>query len=166
MHARAKLADSNDARHGEAGFFSSTRRKKRFTRIEVSTDSSSNDPGRRVVLVELISYGYDSCNDPGDDSEDHEASSETIMHEICPWPFTSSLINYSNASISFCCKKLLHMTFTGFGLKSTSSRNRPRRSRQVLKPVRAKNRFLVNYNCYEACINIIFSFVLGPCCYS
>jgi hypothetical protein len=54
----------------------------------------------------------------------------------------------------------------GFGLKSTSSRNRPRRSRQVLKPVRAKNRFLVNYNCYEACINIIFSFVLGPCCYS
>jgi hypothetical protein len=28
------------------------------------------------------------------------------------------------------------------------------------------NSFLVNYTCYEACINIIFSFVLGTCCYS
>jgi hypothetical protein len=55
---------------------------------------------------------------------------------------------------------------TGSGLKSTSSRNRLNRSRQVLKPVRAKNNFFVNYNCYEACISIIFSFVLGPCCYS
>jgi hypothetical protein len=38
--ARAKLADSSDARHGEAGFFCSTRRKKRSMRIEVSADSS------------------------------------------------------------------------------------------------------------------------------
>jgi hypothetical protein len=53
--------------------------------------------------------------------------------------FTSSLINCSNASISICCRKLLHMTLTGFGLKSKSSRNRLKRSRQVLmKPVRAK----------------------------
>jgi hypothetical protein len=53
--ARDKLADSNDVRHGEAGFFSSTRRKKWSTHIEVSADSSSDDPGRRVVLVDLIS---------------------------------------------------------------------------------------------------------------
>jgi hypothetical protein len=118
--ARAKLADSSDARHGEAGFFSSTRRKKRSTRIEVSANSSSDDLGRRVVLVDLISFdddsgnnsGDDSGNNSGDDSEDHEASSETIMHEICPWTFTCSLINYSNASISICCRKLLHMTLT------------------------------------------------------
>jgi hypothetical protein len=57
---------------------------------------------------------------------------------ICPCTFTSSLINCSNALISICCRKLLHMTLTGFGLKSTSSRNRLKRSRQVLKPVRAK----------------------------
>jgi hypothetical protein len=44
--------------------------------------------------------------------------------------------------ISICCKELLHMTLTGFGLKSTSSRNRLKRSRQVLKPVRAKIAFL------------------------
>jgi hypothetical protein len=95
--ARAKLADSNDTRHGEAGSKRSTRRNKRSTRIEVSADSSSNDPGRRVVLVDLISSGNDSGNNSGDDSgnnsgddsEDHEASSETIMHEICPWTFTS-----------------------------------------------------------------------------
>jgi hypothetical protein len=144
--ARAKLADSSDARHGEVGFFSSTQRKKRSTHIEVSADSSNDDPGRRVVLVDLISSGNDSGNnsgdDSGDDSEDHEASSETIMHEICPWTFTSSLINCSNASISICCGKLLHITLTGFGLKSTSSRNRLKRSRQVLKPVRAKIAFL------------------------
>jgi hypothetical protein len=36
---------------------------------------------------------------------------------------------------------LLHMTLTGFGLKSTSSRNRRKRSRKVLKPVRAKTAF-------------------------
>jgi hypothetical protein len=71
------------------GFFPSTRRKKRFTRIEVSADSSSDDPGRRVVLVDLISSGDNSGNNSGDDSEDHEASSETITHEICPWTFTS-----------------------------------------------------------------------------
>jgi hypothetical protein len=120
--AMAKLADYSDARHGEAGFFSSTRRKKRSTRIEVSADSSSDDPGRRVVLVDLISSGDDSSNNSsddfgnnsGDDSEDYEASSETITHEICPWTFTSSLINCSNASISICCRKLLHMTLTGF----------------------------------------------------
>jgi hypothetical protein len=55
-------------------------------------DSSSDDPGRRVVLVDLISSGDDSGNNSGDDSgnnssdgfEDHEASSETIMPEICP----------------------------------------------------------------------------------
>jgi hypothetical protein len=52
--------------------------------------------------------------------------------------FTSSLINCSIASISICCRKLLHMTLTGFGLKSTSSRNQLKRSRQILKPVRAK----------------------------
>jgi hypothetical protein len=86
--------------------------------------------------------GDDSGNNSGDDSEDHEASSETITHEICPWTFTSSLINCSNVSISICCRKLLHMTLTGFGLKSTSSRNRLMRSRQVLKPVRAKIGFL------------------------
>jgi hypothetical protein len=82
--ARAKLADSSDARHGEAGFFSSTRRKKQSMRIEVSADSSSDNPGTRVVLVDLISYGNDSGNNSDDDSEDHEASSETITHEICP----------------------------------------------------------------------------------
>jgi hypothetical protein len=57
------------------------------------------------------------------------------MHDLT---FTSSLINCSNASISICCRKLLHMTLTGFGLKSTSSRNQLKRSRQVLKPVRGK----------------------------
>jgi hypothetical protein len=116
--ARAKLADSSDTRHGEAGFFSSMRRKKRYTCIEVSADSSSDDPCRRVVLVDLISSGNDSGNNSGDDSgnnfgddsKDHEASSKTIMHEICPWTFTSSLINCSNASIFICCRKLLHMT--------------------------------------------------------
>jgi hypothetical protein len=102
--ARAKLADSNDALHGEAGFVSLTQRKKQSTRIEVSVDASSNDPGRRVVLVDLISSGNDSSynsgddsdNNSGDDSDDHEASSETTTHEICPWTFTSSLINCSN----------------------------------------------------------------------
>jgi hypothetical protein len=126
----------------ERQVFSSTRRKKQSTRIEVSADSSSNNPGRRVVLVDLISSGDDYGNNSGDDSEDHEASSETITHEICPWTFTSSLINCSNASISVCCRKLLHMTLIGFGLKLTSSRNRLKRSRQVLKPVRAKTTFL------------------------
>jgi hypothetical protein len=95
-HARAKLVDSSDSRHGEAGLYSSTRRKKRSMRIEVSADSSNNDPGIRVVLVDVISSGDDSGNNSGDDSEDHEASSETITHEICPWTFTSSLINCSN----------------------------------------------------------------------
>jgi hypothetical protein len=141
-HARAKLADSSDAHHVEARFFSSTRRNKRSTHIEVSVDSSSDDPGRRVVLVDLISSGDDSGNNSGDDSEDHEESSKTITHEICPWTFTYSLIDCSNASISICCRKLLHMTLTGFGLKSTSSRNQLKRSRQVLKPVRAKTAFL------------------------
>jgi hypothetical protein len=37
---------------------------------------------------------------------------------------------------------LLHMTLRGFGFKSTSSRNRLKRTRQVLKPVRAKIAFL------------------------
>jgi hypothetical protein len=81
--ARAKLADSSDTHHGEAGVFSSTRRKKRSTRIEESVDSSSDDPGRRVVLVDLISSGDDfgnncgddSGNNSGDDFEDNEASS-------------------------------------------------------------------------------------------
>jgi hypothetical protein len=140
--ARAKLADSSDARHGEAWLFSTMRRKKWSTLIEVNMHSSGDDPGRRVVLVNLISSGDESSNNSGDDSEDHEASSETITHEICPWTFTYSLINCSNASISICCRKLLHMTLTGFGLKSTSSRNRLKRSRQVLKPVRAKIAFL------------------------
>jgi hypothetical protein len=101
------------------GFFLNAK-KKLSTHIEVSADSSSDDPGRRVVLVHLISSGDDSGNYSGDDAEDHEASSETITHEICPWAFTSSLINCSNASISICCRKLLHMTLTTFGLKSTS----------------------------------------------
>jgi hypothetical protein len=117
-HARAELVDSSDTHHGKAGSFSSMRRKKRSTRFEVSTDSSSDDPGRRVVLVDLISSGDysvnnsgdDSDHNSGDDSKDHEASYETITHEICPWTFTSSLINCSNASISICCRKLLHMT--------------------------------------------------------
>jgi hypothetical protein len=147
---RAKLADSSDARHGEAGFFSSMQRKKWSTRIEVSVDSSSDDLGRRVVLVDLITSGNDSGNNSNDDSgnnsnddyEDHKASSETITHKLCPCTFTSSLINCSNASISICCRKLLHMTLTGFGMKSTSLRNRLKRSRQVLKPVRAKISFL------------------------
>jgi hypothetical protein len=64
------------------------------------------------------------------------------MHKICPWTITSSLINCSNASISICCRKLLHMTLTGFGLESTSSRNWLKRSSQVLKLVRAKTSFL------------------------
>jgi hypothetical protein len=75
--SRAKLVDSSDAYHGEAGFFPSTRRKKQSMRIEVSADSSSDDPGRRVV-VDLISSG----NNSGDDYEDHEASSETITHDL------------------------------------------------------------------------------------
>jgi hypothetical protein len=116
----------------------------------VSADSSSDDPGRKVVLVDLISSGDDSGNNSGDDSvnnssddyEDHEASSKTITHEICPWTFTSSLIDSFDASISICCRKLLHMTLTRFGLKSTSSRNRLKRSRQVLKPDRTKIAFL------------------------
>jgi hypothetical protein len=111
-------------------------------RIEVSVESSSDAPGRRMVLVDLISSGNDSSNNSGDDSDDNEASYETITHEICPWTFTSSLINCSNTSISICCRKLLHMTLTGFGLKSTSSRNPLKRSRQVLKLVRAKTTFL------------------------
>jgi hypothetical protein len=85
--ARAK---SSDTLHGEVGFFPSTRRKKRSTRIEVSADSSSDDPGRRVVLVDLISsgddsgnnFGDDSGNNSGDDSEDHEASSKTITCDL------------------------------------------------------------------------------------
>jgi hypothetical protein len=81
--ARAKLADSSDTHHGEVGFFPSTRRKKRSTRIEVSADSSSDDPGRTVVLVDLISSSDDFGNNSGDNSENHEASSETIAHEIC-----------------------------------------------------------------------------------
>jgi hypothetical protein len=107
----------------------------------VSADSSSDDPGRRVVLVDLISFGDDSGknsgddsgNNSGDDSEDHEASYETITHKICPWTFTSSLIYCSNASLSICCRKLLHMTLTGFGLKSTSSWNRLKRSKHVFE---------------------------------
>jgi hypothetical protein len=77
----------------ERQVFSSTRRKKWSTRIEVSTDSSSDDPGKRVVMVDLISFddfgsnsGDDSSNNSGDDSEDHEASSETITHEIVLGP--------------------------------------------------------------------------------
>jgi hypothetical protein len=98
------LADSSDARHGEAEFFFLTR-KKQSRRIEVSADSSGDDPGRRVV-VDLISSGDDSSNNSGDnsgnnsddesgnnscddsgnsssdDSEDHEASSATITHDL------------------------------------------------------------------------------------
>jgi hypothetical protein len=56
----------------------------------VSADTSNDDPGRRVVLVDLISSvdnsdnnsGDDTCNNSGDDSEDHESSSETIMHDF------------------------------------------------------------------------------------
>jgi hypothetical protein len=91
-------------------------------RIEVSADSSSDDSGRRVVLVDLISSGNDagnnssddSGNNSGDDSEDHEVGYETITNEICPWTCTSSLIHCSNASISICCRKLVHMTLTRF----------------------------------------------------
>jgi hypothetical protein len=34
----------------------------------VSADSSSDDPGRRVVLIDLISSGDDSGNNSSDDS--------------------------------------------------------------------------------------------------
>jgi hypothetical protein len=69
--------------------FSSTRRKKWSTRIEASADSSSDNPGRRVV-VNLTSSGDDSGknsgddsgNNSGDDSEDREASSKTITHDL------------------------------------------------------------------------------------
>jgi hypothetical protein len=116
---RAKFADSSDTRHGEAKFFSSTRRKKWSTRIEVSADSSSDDPGRRVVLVDLISFGDDSGNNSGDDSDTTPVMILETMRQvlkpsrtICPCTFTSSLINCSNGSISICCRKLLHMTLT------------------------------------------------------
>jgi hypothetical protein len=140
--ARAKLSYSSKARHGEAGFFSSTQRKKQSMRTEVSTNSSSDDPGG-IVVIDLISSGDDSSNNSGDnpnnnsndDFDDHEASSKTILHNFVLVP---SLINCSNASISICCRKLLHMTLTGFGLKSTRSRNRLKRRGQVLKPFTAK----------------------------
>jgi hypothetical protein len=85
-----KLADSSNTHHGEAWFFFSTRRKKLSMRIELSADSSSDNPGRSVVLVDLIASDDDSSNNSGDDSgnnsddnfEDHEASSETIMHDL------------------------------------------------------------------------------------
>jgi hypothetical protein len=67
--------------------FSSTRRKKWSTRIEVSADSSSDNAGRRVV-VDLISSGDDSGNNSGNDSEDHEASSETITHDLSLYLYT------------------------------------------------------------------------------
>jgi hypothetical protein len=47
----------------------------------VSTDYSYDDPGRRVV-VDLISSGDDSGKNSNDDSEDHEASLETITHDL------------------------------------------------------------------------------------
>jgi hypothetical protein len=54
-------------------------------RIEVSVDSSGDDPGR-IVVVNLISSGDDSGNNSGnnsnDDFEDHEASSETITGDL------------------------------------------------------------------------------------
>jgi hypothetical protein len=127
--ARPKLADSSDARHGEAEFFSSTRRNKRSTRIEVSPDSSSDDPRRRVVLVDLTH--------PVTNLATILKTMRQVLKPsctICPCTFTSSLINCSNASICIWCRKLLHMTLTGFALKSTSSRNQLKRSMQVLKP--------------------------------
>jgi hypothetical protein len=90
--------------------------RNKYHQIWITVDGEKRDtkldcrlkgPGRRVVMVDIISYDNDSGNDSGDDSEDHEASSETITHKICPWTFTSSLINCSNASIPFvvgsCC---------------------------------------------------------------
>jgi hypothetical protein len=78
------------------------RRKKQFMRTEVSADSSSDDPGRGVVLVDLISSGDYSSNNSGDDSgnnsiddsEDHEASFETITHDLSLYLhiFTDQLI--------------------------------------------------------------------------
>jgi hypothetical protein len=55
----------------------------------VTADSSSDDPRRRVV-VDLISSGddygnnsdYDFDNNSRDDSEDHEASFETITYNL------------------------------------------------------------------------------------
>jgi hypothetical protein len=95
--AMAKLANSSNARHGEAGFLTSTQRKKQSTCIEVSADSFGDDSSKRVVVV-LISSGDDSGNNSGDDpnnnsgddsdnnsgndSEDHEASSGTIKHDF------------------------------------------------------------------------------------
>jgi hypothetical protein len=75
------LADSSDARHGDAGFFL-TRRKKRSTRIEVSVDSSSDDPGRRVVLVDLISSGNDSGNNSDDDSDNNSGAILKTMRQV------------------------------------------------------------------------------------
>jgi hypothetical protein len=56
----------------------------------VSADTASDDPGRRVVLVDLVSFSDNSDNNSSDDSsnnsddhsEDHEASSETITHDL------------------------------------------------------------------------------------
>jgi hypothetical protein len=64
----------------------------------VSAESSSDDLGRGVVLVDLISSddnsgnnssdesgnnsSDESGNNSGDDSEDHEASYETITHDL------------------------------------------------------------------------------------
>jgi hypothetical protein len=75
------LEDYSDACHGEPGFFLNAKQEQ-STCIEVSTDSFSDDTGRRVVLVDLISSSDDSGNNSGDDSEDHEASSETITHDL------------------------------------------------------------------------------------
>jgi hypothetical protein len=60
---------------------------------------------------------------------------------------------------------LLHMTLTGFALKSTSTRNRLQRSRQVLKPVRARQ-LSCKLQLLCSLHQIIFSFVLGTWCYS
>jgi hypothetical protein len=64
------------------GFFSSTRRKKRSTRIEVSADFSSDDLGRRVALVDLISSSNNSGNNSSDDSGKTPAMILKTMRQV------------------------------------------------------------------------------------
>jgi hypothetical protein len=61
------------------GFFSSTRRKKWSTRIEVSVDSSSDDLGRRVVLVDLISSVTTPATTPAIASSAHAKCHTTVF---------------------------------------------------------------------------------------
>jgi hypothetical protein len=48
----------------------------------VSADYSSDDPGRRVVLVDLISSGDDSGNNSGDDSGNNSGDDSETMRQL------------------------------------------------------------------------------------